>query len=129
MGHNGRLLHSSTGLSPPRGSHAALPIACDAFNARTVAIREYRPPVCRRPQAATLAFRAVLVAPLFRREKPLGASAVWLGTDGKVSVLPYDAPPFSCGHFCQGTPSGHRVSGSMERKNKDISASGAVPLL
>ena len=57
MGHNGRLLAQLHGTSPPRGSHAALPIACDAFNARTVAIREYRPPVCRRPQAATLAFR------------------------------------------------------------------------
>ncbi|PWM97079.1 MAG: hypothetical protein DBX95_01895 [Oscillibacter sp.] len=38
--------HSSTGLSPPRGSHAALPIACDAFNARTMAIREYHCPAC-----------------------------------------------------------------------------------
>ena len=37
---------SSTGLSPPRGSHAALPIACDAFNARTMAIREYHCPAC-----------------------------------------------------------------------------------
>ena len=30
-----------TGLSPPHGSHAAAPIACDASNARTVAVREY----------------------------------------------------------------------------------------
>ena len=28
-------------VSPLHGSHPALPIACDAFNARTVAVREY----------------------------------------------------------------------------------------
>ena len=32
---------SLTGISPLHGSHAALPIACDALNARTVAVREY----------------------------------------------------------------------------------------
>ena len=32
---------SSTGISPPRLIHRTLPIACDAFNARTVAVREY----------------------------------------------------------------------------------------
>ena len=32
---------SLTGISPLRGSHVALPIACDALNDRTVAVREY----------------------------------------------------------------------------------------
>ena len=32
---------SLTGISPLHGSHPALPIACDALNARTVAVREY----------------------------------------------------------------------------------------
>ena len=32
---------SLTGISPLHGSHPALPIACDASNARTVAIGEY----------------------------------------------------------------------------------------
>ncbi|MFR7605600.1 MAG: hypothetical protein ACLUV3_09500 [Oscillospiraceae bacterium] len=32
---------SSTGISLLHGSHAALPIACDASNARTMAVREY----------------------------------------------------------------------------------------
>ena len=32
---------SLTGISPLHGSHPALPIACDAFNARTVAVGEY----------------------------------------------------------------------------------------
>ena len=30
-----------TGIAPLRGSRAALPIACDASNARTMAVREY----------------------------------------------------------------------------------------
>ena len=37
---------SLTGVSPLRGSHAALPIACDASNARTVAIGEYHYVFC-----------------------------------------------------------------------------------
>ena len=32
---------SLTGIAPPHGSHAALPIICDASNARIMAIREY----------------------------------------------------------------------------------------
>ena len=35
-------------LTPPAVCRA-LPIACDASNARTVAVREYLSPVCRRP--------------------------------------------------------------------------------
>jgi len=35
----GRVL---TGISPRHGSHAALLIACDAFNARTVTAKEYQ---------------------------------------------------------------------------------------
>jgi len=38
--------HSSTGISPPRGSHAALLVACDASNARTTTARAYHCPVC-----------------------------------------------------------------------------------
>ena len=37
---------SLTGISPLHGSHAALPIACDASNARTVAVREYHYVFC-----------------------------------------------------------------------------------
>lgn len=38
--------HSSTGISPPRGSHAALLVACDASNARTTTTRAYHCPAC-----------------------------------------------------------------------------------
>ena len=34
-------MHSSTGLSPLRRSAEALPVACDALNARTTAVKEY----------------------------------------------------------------------------------------
>lgn len=30
-----------TGISPLHGSHAAIPIACDALNARAMAVQEY----------------------------------------------------------------------------------------
>jgi len=37
---------SLTGISPLHGSHVALPIACDASNARTVAVGEYHYVFC-----------------------------------------------------------------------------------
>ena len=50
---------SLTGISPLHGSHAALPIACDAFSAWTVAVREYHYVFlcCHGLQGATLALR------------------------------------------------------------------------
>ena len=36
-----RLPASSTGIAPLHGSHAALPITCDASNARIMAVGEY----------------------------------------------------------------------------------------
>ncbi|EFG39195.1 conjugative transposon protein [Staphylococcus aureus A9754] len=38
---NRTALAKLTGISPLHGSHVAVPIACDASNARTMAIREY----------------------------------------------------------------------------------------
>ena len=43
---NGKQAHQTvlanlTRISLPHGSHAALPVACDAFNARTTAVKEY----------------------------------------------------------------------------------------
>ena len=58
------------GIAPPHGSHAALPIACDALNARTVAVRKYHCVFCafvaRKP--LHLLSGAVLVARLPGRE-------------------------------------------------------------
>ncbi len=41
VGFNQTASASSTGIAPLHGPHAALPITCDASNARIVAIREY----------------------------------------------------------------------------------------
>ena len=41
VGFNQTASASSTGIAPLHGSHAALPITCDASNARIMAIREY----------------------------------------------------------------------------------------
>ena len=52
--------HNLTGVSPLHGSHAALPIACDALNARTVAIREYHYIFC------AVVARKLLSGPILR---------------------------------------------------------------
>ena len=60
-----------TGIAPLRGSRAALPIACDALNARTVAVREYHYVFCASsPTGCYACFPAsVLVARLSRAGK------------------------------------------------------------
>jgi len=60
-----------TGIAPLRGSRAALPIACDALNARTMAIREYHYVFCASsPTGCYACFPAsVLVARLSRAGK------------------------------------------------------------
>ena len=74
---------SSTGLSPPRGSHTAILIACDAFNARTVAVREYHCPACTSSPISSHAYVAAGWWSLrcFRRNQHHGAPAVRLGAD------------------------------------------------
>jgi len=90
----GRVL---TGVSPRHGSHAALLIACDAFNARAVTAKEYQcTDLCvlaRKPPR--LHYGVVSVA-----RSPLGKSWRTRRTarhKPKVSVLLYTAPPLSCG--------------------------------
>ncbi|WP_333616612.1 hypothetical protein [Bacteroides pyogenes] len=86
-----------TGVSPLRRSAEALPIACDAFNARTVAIREYHyvfrassPAMLLSSTALTHRFAAsVLVARRFPiGETCHGAPAVWLGAKGTYPICP-----------------------------------------
>ncbi len=64
--------HNLTGVSPLHGSHAALPIACDALNARTMAVREYHYISCAvvARKLLNLLPGAVLVARLSGRGKP-----------------------------------------------------------
>ena len=86
------------------GSHAALPIACDALNARTVAVREYHY-VFLRVVARKLPARfaaSVLVA-----RSPIGGShgapAVWLGAKGTYPICPILRRRYLAGFLCQGS--------------------------
>ncbi|RGE64539.1 hypothetical protein DXA36_16400 [Eisenbergiella sp. OF01-20] len=74
---------SSTGFSPPYGSHTALPIACDASNARTVAVREYHCPACTSSPISSHAYVAAGWWSLrcVCRNQHHGAPAVRLGAD------------------------------------------------
>ena len=88
-----------TGIAPLRGSRAALPIACDALNARTVAIREYHY-VFLRVVARKLPAR--FAASVFVARSPMEKS--WrtrrmARRKRNVSDLPYTAPPLSCVAF------------------------------
>ena len=74
--------------SHPCIPHAALLIACDALNARTLTVREYQPACMSWPaKQPRLHCGVVVIAPLFR-EKHRGAPAVRLDTDSNVSVCP-----------------------------------------
>ena len=101
---------SLTGVSPLRGSHAALPIACDASNARTVAIGEYHYIFCAvmACKVLRLLYGKMFLARLPDREKCHGVFSAQLRHKRKVSGLPYDTPPLSCGYVCQRT--GSRIS-------------------
>ena len=82
--------HSSTGIPPLRRSAGALPIACDAFNARTVAVREYHyPSRASAPASRHACFTVqVLIARPLQWSHPvdlnrgLGAPPARLGTIG-----------------------------------------------
>ncbi len=97
---------SLTGISPLHGSHPALPIACDAFNARTVAIGEYHYIFC-----AVMACKVLrlLYGRIFLARLPVkkchGVFSAQLRHKRKVSGLPYDTPTLSCGYVCQRTGS------------------------
>ena len=94
-----------TGIAPLRGSRAALPIACDALNARTMAIREYHYVFCALSPTSCCACvpASVLVARLSQRGNPAGITS-WrtrrmARRKRNVSDLPYAAPPLSCVAF------------------------------
>ena len=93
------------GISPRHGSHAALPIACDALNARTVAVRKYHCIFCvSSPASRYTCFPArcwSLGCP--GGNTPTGIAS-WRNRrmarrKRNVSDLPYAAPPLSCAAF------------------------------
>ena len=95
---------SLTGISPLHGSHPALPIACDASNARTVAVREYHYIFCAVMACKVLRLLCgrIFLARLPCREVSWRILAQ-LKHKRKVSGLPYDTPLLSCGYICQRT--------------------------
>lgn len=95
---------SLTGVSPLHGSHAALPIACNASNARTAAVREYHYIFCAVMACKVLRLLYGRIFSLgFQLRKCHGVFSAQLKHKRKVSGLPYDTPPLSCGYICQST--------------------------
>lgn len=93
---------SSPRESHPCIPHAALLIACDALNARTLTVREYISlPVCHGPQAAALALRRGGDRSTFQRKTSWRTRRPARYRQQRIR-LPYDAPPLSCGHIFQG---------------------------
>lgn len=93
------------GISPRHGSHAALPIACDAFNARTVAVRKYHCIFCvSSPASRYTCFPARCWSLGCPGGDNLTRIASWrtrrmARRKRNVSDLPYAAPPLSCAAF------------------------------
>ena len=93
------------GISPRHGSHAALPIACDALNARTVAVRKYHCIFCvSSPASRYTCFPARCWSLGCPGGDNLTRIASWrtrrmARRKRNVSDLPYTASPLSCGAF------------------------------
>ena len=93
------------GISPRHGSHAALPIACDALNARTVAVRKYHCIFCvSLPANRYTCFPARCWSLGCPGGDNLARIASWrtrrmARRKRNVSDLPYAAPPLSCAAF------------------------------
>ena len=81
--------------SHPPASRWALPIACDALNARTVAVGEYLTFCVSSPMHCHVHF-AVRVG-IARFTEGHSVPAVRLGTEGDVFVCLYAAPELSAG--------------------------------
>ena len=121
------------GISPRHGSHAALPIACDALNARTVAVRKYHCIFCvSSPASRYTCFPARCWSLGCPGGDNLARIASWrtrrmARRKRNVSDLPYAAPPLSYAAFffkvqngcaacvSSGTEKGVRVKASRRR--------------
>ena len=89
---------------PPHGSRAALPIACDALNARTVAVRSYHYVFCASsPASCHTCFTARYLSLGISSRIYVMAYQPPSSAQKERTRFAYDAPPFSCGHICQRT--------------------------
>ena len=87
-----------TGVSPLRGSRAALPIACDALNARTMAIREYHYVSCVLSPISCYTYFTTRCWSLIPSRKSWRTRRM-ARRKRNVSDLPYAASPLSCVAF------------------------------
>ena len=110
------------GISPRHGSHAALPIACDALNARTVAVRKYHCIFCvSSPASRYTCFPARCWSLGCPGGDNLTRIASWrthrmARRKRNVSDLPYAAPPLSCAAFFVKVQNGFAAASAAERK-------------
>ena len=116
------------GVAPLRRSAEALPIACDASNARTMAVRKYHYIFCALSPAGCYPYFTVWYFSLaFRLRKRSWRTHRMARHKRNVSDLPYAASPFSCVAFfvkvqngcaarvSSGTEKGVRVKASRRR--------------
>ena len=105
MGYNQTVVSFNlTGISPLWRSAEVLPIACDAFNARTVAVREYHYIFCvSSPISCYTYFRRSVYrsASLCGKEKRHGALNLWLGAKGTYLICPILRRRYLAGFLCQ----------------------------
>lgn len=100
VGFNQTASASSTGIAPLHGSHAALPITCDASNARIMAVGEYHYTDIWIVAAELLSLlwntdNSRSFCPSFRSWR-ISPTAPHISN---VSDLPYTASPFYCAAF------------------------------
>ena len=87
--------------SHPCIPHAALLIACDALNARTLTVREYQPACMSWPASSRACIAAGGDRSAFQRKTSWRTRRPARYRQQRIR-LPYDAPPLSCGHIFQG---------------------------
>jgi len=88
------------GLAPLRRSAEALPIACDAFNARTMAVRKYHYVFCAlSPAVCYICFAAWWFSFAFPVGERSWRTRRMARHKRNVSDLPYAASPFYCVAF------------------------------
>ena len=88
------------GLAPLRRSAEALPIACDASNARTMAVRKYHYVFCAlSPAGCYLCFTVWYFSLAFLLRERSWRTRRMARHKRNVSDLPYTASPFYCAAF------------------------------
>ena len=123
VGFNQTASASSTGIAPLHGSHAALPITCDASNARIMAVGEYHYTDIWIVAAELLSLlwntdNSRSFCPSFRSWR-ISPTAPHISN---VSDLPYAASPFYCAAFFVKVQNGCVAALAAERKrgSKDV---------